>query len=149
FGSNLVFGNGFDTMSEVHNGFLRIASENGLALLLPLCIIIAVALRSALAKRDPLSSAILLGYFAYVFTYPRMFNMNVAAALFYLALFKSIPGSLSRTSVEGIPTCRLRVRDEPPRLFRRLHFLRGWSYEEVYEIFARSPRTRGAHGVRA
>src|SRR5690606_37056220 len=38
---------------------------------------------------------------------------------------------------------------DPPRLFRRLHFLRGWSYEEVYEIFARSPRTRGAHGVRA
>src|SRR5690606_25574546 len=47
------------------------------------------------------------------------------------------------------PSARDARGDEPPRLFRRLHFLRGWSYEEVYEIFARSPRTRGAHGVRA
>src|SRR5690606_34495402 len=38
---------------------------------------------------------------------------------------------------------------EPARLFRRLHFLRGWSYEEVYKVFARSPRARGAHGIRA
>jgi hypothetical protein len=27
---------------------------------------------------------------------------------------------------------------EPPRVYRRLHFLRGWSYEQVNEIFAGS-----------
>ncbi len=32
--------------------------------------------------------------------------------------------------------------DEPPRVYRRFHFLRGWSYEQVYEIFAGSPRDR-------
>ncbi len=30
-------------------------------------------------------------------------------------------------------------RFEPPRLYRRLHILRGWSYELTKTIFPRSP----------
>ncbi len=36
---------------------------------------------------------------------------------------------------------------ESPRVYRRLHFLRGWSYEQVYEIFAGSPRAGCPAGV--
>ncbi|CAN7669507.1 hypothetical protein LJR039_005288 [Pseudorhodoferax sp. LjRoot39] len=38
---------------------------------------------------------------------------------------------------------------EPPRILRRLQLLRGWSHEEVSEVFARGTRARRAHGVRA
>jgi hypothetical protein len=38
---------------------------------------------------------------------------------------------------------------EPARVFRRLQPLRGWSDEQVYEVFTGSPGARGAHGVRA
>ena len=37
---------------------------------------------------------------------------------------------------------------EPPRVYRRLHFLRGWSYEQVNEIFPGSAGTVGTHGFR-
>lgn len=105
FASKLVFGNGFDTMSEVHNGFLRIASENGLALFLPLCIIIAVAIWSAFERREIFALAILLSYLAYAFTYPRMLNMNVAAALFYLTLFRSVRQISPLYFRQGARTC--------------------------------------------
>jgi hypothetical protein len=36
---------------------------------------------------------------------------------------------------------------ESPRVYRRLHFLRGWSYEQVYKVFAGSPRTGSPVGV--
>lgn len=46
--------------------------------------------------------------------------------------------------------CYLRATSsEPPRILRRLQSLRGWSHEEVSEVFARGARARGAHGVRA
>ena len=38
---------------------------------------------------------------------------------------------------------------EPPRVYRRLHFLRGWSYEQSKQIFPGSEGTGGAHGFRA
>ena len=36
---------------------------------------------------------------------------------------------------------------EPPRVYRRLHFLRGWSNEQVNEIFAGSSRAGCTVGV--
>jgi hypothetical protein len=36
---------------------------------------------------------------------------------------------------------------ESPRVYRRLHFLRGWSYEQVNEIFTRSSRAGCTAGV--
>jgi hypothetical protein len=36
---------------------------------------------------------------------------------------------------------------EPPRVYRRLHFLRGWSYEQVNEIFTGSSRSGCTVGV--
>jgi MFS family permease len=38
---------------------------------------------------------------------------------------------------------------EPPRLYRRLHTLRRWSYEYIKKIFSGSPGTRSAHGAGA
>ena len=37
---------------------------------------------------------------------------------------------------------------EPPRILRRLHCLREWSYEEASKVFPRSYRARRAHGQR-
>ena len=39
----------------------------------------------------------------------------------------------------GIEVADLFPRNEPPRLYRRLHILRGWSYELTKTIFFRSP----------
>ena len=36
---------------------------------------------------------------------------------------------------------------EPPRVYRRLHFLRGWSYEKTCEICAGGPRAGCPAGV--
>ena len=36
---------------------------------------------------------------------------------------------------------------EPPRDSRRLHFLRGWSYEHNKEVFPGSPGAGGAAGI--
>ena len=41
----------------------------------------------------------------------------------------------------------IKAANEPPRVYRRLHFLRGWSYEQIYEIFAGSPRAGCTVGV--
>jgi hypothetical protein len=37
---------------------------------------------------------------------------------------------------------------EPPRDFRRLHFLRGWSHEHIEEVFPGGAGTGGADGLR-
>jgi len=36
---------------------------------------------------------------------------------------------------------------ESPRVYRRLHFLRGWSYEQIYEVFTGSSGTGSPVGV--
>src|SRR5688572_28403925 len=38
---------------------------------------------------------------------------------------------------------------EPPRVYRRLHSLRGWGHGESEQIFSGSAGARGADGVRA
>lgn len=87
FMAHPVLGQGIDTLSNVHNGFLRLAGEGGLALLLVMGLLVGVGLRDALKARNHLTASIILGYLIYAMTYPRMLNMNLAAVVFYLSLF--------------------------------------------------------------
>lgn len=82
-----VLGQGIDTLTSVHNGFLRLAGEGGMILLLAMGALIGVGLRSAWKAQNNLAVAIILGYLIYAMTYPRMLNMNLAAIVFYLCLF--------------------------------------------------------------
>jgi O-antigen ligase len=82
-----IFGQGFDTLTEVHNGFLRLAGEGGLMLLLVTVALIGTGLRNAMKTKNYLAASIILGYLIYAMTYPRMLNMNLAAAVFYLSVF--------------------------------------------------------------
>ena len=45
----------------------------------------------------------------------------------------------------GLPNTRY----EPPRDFRRLHFLRGWGHGKTKQILTRGQRTSSTDGVRA
>lgn len=82
-----VLGQGIDTLTNVHNGFLRLAGEGGMMLLLVVGLLVGVGLRDALKARNHLTVSIILGYLIYAMTYPRMLNMNLAAIVFYLSLF--------------------------------------------------------------
>ena len=92
-----VLGQGIDTLTNVHNGLLRLAGEGGLMLLLAMGLLIGMGLRDALKSRNHLTVSIILGYLIYAMTYPRMLNMNLAAVVFYLSLFSgkthsTVPG---------------------------------------------------------
>ena len=82
-----IIGNGIDTLSDVHNGFFRLAGEGGIILLLTIAALIGAGLSHALKARNYLAVSIILGYLIYTMTYPRMLNMNLAAAVFYLSVF--------------------------------------------------------------
>lgn len=99
FAGNPIFGNGMDTLGEVHNGFLQVAAEGGLALLLPLILWMVVAAIRAWRRQDYLTLSILVGYTVYAMTYPRMLNMNIAAILLFMSLFpwKTVLARLRRT----------------------------------------------------
>ncbi|MDF9392786.1 MULTISPECIES: O-antigen ligase family protein [Methylococcus] len=87
FAENPIFGQGIDTLNEVHNGFLRLAGEGGMLLLLVILFMIGITFYQSLKKRNYMVASIILGYIVYVMTYPRMLNMNLASAIFYLCLF--------------------------------------------------------------
>lgn len=87
FAENPIFGQGLDTLNEVHNGFLRLAGEGGLLLLLPILFMMGMAVYQSLKNRNYLAVSILFGYAVYALTYPRMLNMNLASAVFYLCVF--------------------------------------------------------------
>lgn len=87
---NPFFGTGFDTLAEVHNGFLRVAGEGGIPFFILLLAIISMAIVRSYRSRDYVAFSTLIAYTALTMTYPRMLNMNVASALFYLCLFKRI-----------------------------------------------------------
>lgn len=123
FMAHPVFGQGIDTLAHVHNGFLRLAGEGGMMLLLAMGTLIGVRLRSAWKAQNNLAVAIILGYLIYAMTYPRMLNMNLAAIVFYLCLFpwkwhstapgyaRQKPGRIARrSSLEPAPPAGLEVR---------------------------------------
>ena len=87
FAENPIFGQGLDTLNEVHNGFLRLAGEGGLLLLLPILFMMGMAVYQSLKNRNYLALSVLFGYAVYALTYPRMLNMNLASAIFYLCVF--------------------------------------------------------------
>jgi O-antigen ligase len=101
-----IFGNGIDTLTDVHNGFLRLAGEGGLILLLTIGALIGVGLRNAAKARNYLAISIMLGYIIYAMTYPRMLNMNLAAVVFYLSVFPWKEGSLARLNQHPEPEPR-------------------------------------------
>lgn len=88
FYENPLFGAGIDTLSEVHNGFLRLAGEGGLLLCTAVLLPLALTLIHATREKNHLAVAMILGYSAYVMFQPRMLNMNVASMLFFLCLFR-------------------------------------------------------------
>jgi len=111
FMANPILGSGLDTLTHVHNGFLRLAGEGGAVLLLTIIALIVIGFRNAIKVENYLAASIILGYIAYAITYPRMLNMNLASVVFYFALFpwnsdrqtfrirRSIPVGYSNTKI--------------------------------------------------
>ena len=60
-------------------------------------------------------------------------------------MLNEVDGYLSR---HGIRDFKIR-QSEPPRDFRRLHFLRGWGHGKTKQILTRGQRTSSTDGVRA
>ena len=115
-----VLGNGIDTLSDVHNGFLRLAGEGGLILLLTIAALIGTGLRHALRARNYLPVSIILGYVVYAMTYPRMLNMNLAAVVFYLSVFPWKRDSGARLSQHPEPAQLVHQSGFHPRTPDRL-----------------------------
>lgn len=97
------FGSGIDTLTEVHNGFLRLAGEGGLILLLTIAALVGSGLRTAVKSRNYLAVSIIVGYLVYAMTYPRMLNMNLAAVVFYLSIFSWKKRSTTRRNHDSRP----------------------------------------------
>jgi hypothetical protein len=100
FSENLIFGGGLDTLPDVHNGFLRVAGENGLGFLLLLAFLISRAFHESYVQANAWRFAVVGAYFVYAMTYPRMLNMNLTATLFVVCLFswkrRDTPDELER-----------------------------------------------------
>lgn len=87
FLENPIYGVGLDLMKNVHNGFLRVASEGGIILLVAVIIIIYMGVINSLKTKNVISLSIIVGYLALVLTYPRFLNMNLASTAFFLSVF--------------------------------------------------------------
>jgi O-antigen ligase len=87
FMNHPIFGQGFDTLTEVHNGFLRFAAEGGVLLLGSMTVMIVLAMVHAWRQRNDLVVAALFGSIIYLLTYPRGLNLNTAGVVFLLSLF--------------------------------------------------------------
>ncbi|CAB5084764.1 hypothetical protein D3OALGB2SA_885 [Olavius algarvensis associated proteobacterium Delta 3] len=88
FYENPIFGQGIDTLGDVHNGFLRMAAEGGIIFIGVIVILIVSSMIDAWKKRNDIIFSILFGIIAYFFTYPRMLNLNIAGIIFLITLFK-------------------------------------------------------------
>jgi len=87
FIENPIFGQGFNTLVNVHNGFLRWAGEGGILLLGVMLLLVISALVRSWRRRNDWAFAVLLGIMAYMMTYPRALNLNLVGMVFFLALF--------------------------------------------------------------
>jgi len=75
-------------------------------------------------------------------------------AVLAVAVLGVVYGDIGTSPIYALHECfagknPILVTTEPPRLYRRLHFLRGWSNEQDDEVFPGSPGTGGAAGVQA
>lgn len=87
FLENPVVGQGFDTLSHVHNGYLRWAGEGGGVLFGVMLVMLVTAIIRAWRQKNDLVVAALLGIVIYLMTYPRALNLNLVGLIFLLALF--------------------------------------------------------------
>jgi len=87
FLENPLFGHGYDTLSKVHNGFLRFAAEGGIILFGMIVVMIVSAMLTAWRQRNDLVFATLLGIVVYFMSYPRALNLNIVGLVFLLSLF--------------------------------------------------------------
>ncbi len=87
FKDNPVFGQGIDTLLEVHNGFLRWAGEGGVLLLGVMMLLILSSMAWSWHRLHEWNFAVLMGIMAYLMTYPRALNMNLVSMVFFIALF--------------------------------------------------------------
>ena len=115
-----VLGQGIDTLTDVHNGLLRLAGEGGLMLLLAMGSFIGIGLRNALKAKNHLAVSIMLGYLIYAMTYPRMLNMNLAAVVFYLSVFPWKMYSSRQLNQHSLPAHIVRQSGLPPRTTHKL-----------------------------
>ena len=60
---------------------------------------------------------------------------------------KSPTDKIKNDHRDAVSLARL-LRAESPRVYRRLHFLRGWSYEQDDEVLPGDTGTGGANGIR-
>ncbi len=88
FASNPIFGQGLDTLSDVHNGFLRWAGEGGLLLLGVMLALIAWAFVRSWKTHDDWAVAALSGILVYMMTYPRALNLNIVGIILMFSLFR-------------------------------------------------------------
>lgn len=87
FIDNPIFGQGIDTLTEVHNGFLRWAAEGGILMLGLMTTLIITAMLWSWKKHHEWNFAVLIGVMAYMMTYPRALNLNLVGIVFFMALF--------------------------------------------------------------
>jgi len=88
FSQHPFLGQGIDTLSGVHNGYLILAGEGGVVLLSIIFWFMALAVLRAWRTQNNAVMALIFGYSAYVLFAPRMLNMNIASMMFFLALFR-------------------------------------------------------------
>jgi len=82
-----LFGQGFDTLLDVHSGYLRWAGEGGVLLLGLMLIVIGNALIKSRRYKNDWAFSSLVGILVYFLTFPRSLNLNIVGFLFLLSLF--------------------------------------------------------------
>jgi len=87
FNQNPIFGQGFDTLTEVHNGFLRWLGEGGILLFGFMIFLIISSLVKSWRYNNYWAFSSVTGILVYFMTYPRSLNLNLVGFLFLIALF--------------------------------------------------------------
>lgn len=87
FLANPIFGQGLDTMTDVHNGFLRLMAEGGIVMLVSVLWLSWAGIIAALRTGNHIGFAVIIGYFVMVLFAPRFLNMNLASTVFFLSIF--------------------------------------------------------------